>query len=45
MAKDAGKGLVLVVSKWDSPEDKTAFSRDDLAPKIIYDFQFALGHR
>ena len=41
MAKEAGKGLVLVVSKWDSPEDKTAFSRDDLAPKIIYDFQFA----
>lgn len=41
MAKDAGKGLVLVVSKWDSPEEKTAFSRDELAPKIIYDFQFA----
>jgi len=41
MAKEAGKGLVLVVSKWDSPEDKTAFSRDELAPKIIYDFQFA----
>lgn len=41
MAKDAGKGLVLVVSKWDSPEGKTAFSRDELAPKIIYDFQFA----
>lgn len=41
MAKDAGKGLVLVVSKWDSNEEKTAFSRDELAPKIIYDFQFA----
>ena len=41
MAKDAGKGLVLVVSKWDSPEGKTAFTRDDLAPKVIYDFQFA----
>lgn len=41
MAKEAGKGLVLVVSKWDSPEEKTAFTRDDLAPKIIYDFQFA----
>lgn len=41
MAKEAGKGLVLVVSKWDSTEDKTAFSRDELAPKIIYDFQFA----
>lgn len=41
MAKDAGKGLVLVVSKWDSPEGKTAFTRDDLAPRVIYDFQFA----
>lgn len=41
MVKDAGKGLVLVVSKWDSTEDKTAFSRDELAPKIIHDFQFA----
>lgn len=41
MAKDAGKGLVLVVSKWDSPEEKTAFTRDDLAPKVIHDFQFA----
>ncbi len=40
MAKEAGKGLVLVVSKWDSPEDKTAFSRDELAPKLIYSFQF-----
>ena len=40
MAKEAGKGLVLVVSKWDSPEDKTAFSRDELAPKLIYNFQF-----
>ncbi len=41
MAKDAGKGLVLVVSKWDSPEGKTAFTRDDLAPRVVYDFQFA----
>lgn len=41
MVKESGKGLVLVVSKWDSPEEKTAFSRDELAPKIIRDFQFA----
>jgi GTP-binding protein len=40
MVKDAGKGLVLVVSKWDSLEDKTAFSRDQLAAQIkqTYDF-------
>jgi len=39
MIKDAGKGLVLVVSKWDSI-DKDAFTRDDLAPKIIKAFNF-----
>jgi GTP-binding protein len=39
MVKDAGKGLILVVSKWDSLE-KTAFTRDELAPQIAghYDF-------
>jgi GTP-binding protein len=39
MVKDAGKGLILVVSKWDSVE-KTAFTRDELAPQIAgtYDF-------
>jgi GTPase len=37
--KEAGKGLVLVVSKWDSLEDKTAFSRDELAKKITGNFQ------
>lgn len=38
--KEAGKGLVLVISKWDSLEDKTPFTRDELAAKIkhIYDF-------
>lgn len=40
MVKDAGKGLVLVVSKWDSTEGKTAFTRDDLAPKVAAEFQF-----
>lgn len=39
--KDAGKGLILVVSKWDSlGEDKTAFSRDQLATSLAKDFQF-----
>ena len=37
---EAGKGLVLVVSKWDSVEDKDAFTRDELAPKIGYNFKF-----
>jgi GTP-binding protein len=40
MVKDAGKGLVLVVSKWDIAEDKDAYTRDALAPKIARDFQF-----
>ncbi len=39
MVKEAGKGLVLVVSKWDSL-DKDAFTRDQLAPAIAGDFEF-----
>jgi GTP-binding protein len=37
---EAGKGLVLVVSKWDSVEGKDAFTRDALAPKIAHSFDF-----
>jgi len=37
---EAGKGLVLVVSKWDSVEGKDAFTRDAIAPKIAYNFKF-----
>ena len=37
---EAGKGLVIVVSKWDSVEDKDAYTRDALAPKIAYTFNF-----
>ena len=37
---EAGKGLVLVVSKWDSVEGKDAYTRDALAPKIGYHFKF-----
>ena len=37
---EAGKGLVLVVSKWDSVMDKDAYTRDALAPKISYNFDF-----
>lgn len=37
---EAGKGLVIVVSKWDSVEDKDAFTRDALAPSIARTFDF-----
>ncbi len=37
--KEAGKGLVLVVSKWDSI-DKSPFTRDQMAPKVAADFDF-----
>jgi len=40
MVKDAGKGLILVVSKWDSVEGKDAFTRDALAPQIAANFEF-----
>ena len=40
MIKDAGKGLVLVVSKWDIAEEKDAFTRDSLAPQIAHDYDF-----
>ena len=37
---ETGKGLVIVVSKWDSVIDKDAYTRDALAPKIAYTFDF-----
>lgn len=40
MIKEAGKGLVLVVSKWDAAEDKTAFTRDEIAPQIAANYEF-----
>jgi GTP-binding protein len=40
LIKEAGKGLVLVVSKWDIAEEKDAFTRDDLAPRIAHEFAF-----
>jgi GTPase len=39
MIKEAGKGLILVVSKWDSL-DKDAFTRDALAPQIAHNYEF-----
>lgn len=40
MIKDAGKGLILVVSKWDAAEDKDAYTRDALAPQIAANYDF-----
>lgn len=40
MAAEAGKGLVIVVSKWDIVIDKDAYTRDQLAPSIKRDFDF-----
>lgn len=37
---EAGKGMAIVVSKWDSVEGKDAFTRDDIAPKIARSFKF-----
>ncbi len=38
--KEAGKGLILVVSKWDSVEDKTPFTRDQMAAQIKHNYDF-----
>lgn len=40
MVKDSGKGLILVVSKWDQKEDKDAYTRDALAPQIAATYDF-----
>ncbi len=40
MIKEANKGLILVVSKWDSLEDKDAWTHDKLTPTIKRDFDF-----
>jgi GTP-binding protein len=40
MIKDAGKGLILVVSKWDVAEEKTAYTRDEIAPQIAATYDF-----
>ena len=37
---EAGKGLVIVVSKWDTVMEKDAYTRDALAPKITRTFDF-----
>lgn len=41
MVKEAGKGLILIVTKWDSlDEEKTPFTRDQLAAQIQHEFVF-----
>jgi GTP-binding protein len=40
MVKEAGKGLVLVVTKWDDALEKDAFTLDLLAPQIAYHYPF-----
>lgn len=40
MISEAGKGLVIVVSKWDSVIDRDAYTRDALAPTIARTFDF-----
>jgi len=40
MIKEAGRGLILVVSKWDSVEDKTPYTRDQLVPQIKHNYAF-----
>ncbi len=40
LIKEAGKGLVLVVSKWDAAEDKDAYTRDVIAPQIASTYDF-----
>lgn len=37
---EAGKGLVIVISKWDVAEGKDAYTRDALAPRIARTFDF-----
>ena len=40
LIKESGRGLILIVSKWDIAEGKDAFTRDMLAPQIAHDFAF-----
>ena len=37
---ESGKGMAIVITKWDSVEGKDAFTRDDIAPTIARTFDF-----
>ncbi len=40
LIKDSTKGLILVISKWDSYIEKTPYSRDEIAANLKNDFDF-----
>ena len=41
MVKESGKGLIIIVSKWDLLDDeKTAYTHDQMLPQIKHDFAF-----
>lgn len=40
MVKDANRGLIVAISKWDTFEDKDAFSSDYIAGKLQSELQF-----
>lgn len=41
MIKEAGKGLILVISKWDSiDQEKTPYTRDEMAAELRFNFDF-----
>ena len=37
---DAGKGLIIVISKWDAVEDKDPKTRDQIAKSVAQNFKF-----
>lgn len=37
---EAGKGMAIVVNKWDAVEGKDAYTRDAIAPRIAHAFNF-----
>lgn len=40
MIKEAGRGLIMVISKWDIAEEKDAFTRDSVAANLGAEFDF-----
>lgn len=40
MVKEAGKGLILIVSKWDTLTEKTPYTRDELAAQLAQTYDF-----
>lgn len=37
---EMGKGMAIVITKWDIADDKTAYTRDAIAPQIVNTFDF-----